>query len=96
VLHCPGKRGLTVAQDDRRPRGRPPKPSGERRDHQVTTYFNDTERAMVTIAAELYDMSVSEFVRCCAMATAHHIRPELDEVEEAVLLLAEARIPAEA
>ena len=51
---------------------------------------------MIRQAAELYDMSISEYVRRCAMATAHHLMPELAAMEEAVIGLAYASAPAEA
>jgi len=83
--------------DDKKPRrGRPRKPDTERRSHAVRTHLNDKERAMVIEAAGLYDMSVSEYVRSCAMATAHAVAPDLESIERAVVGLASSQKPAEA
>jgi len=51
---------------------------------------------MVIEAAGLYDMSVSEYVRSCAMATAHAVAPDLESIERAVVGLASSQKPAEA
>lgn len=83
--------------DDKKPRrGRPRKPDAERRSHAVRTYVNDNERSMIKAAAVMYDMSVGEFIRSCAMATAHVVAPNDDTIERAVVGLAASQKPAEA
>lgn len=83
--------------DNKKPkRGRPPKPKEERRTFHVQASINEQERYMIRQAARLYDMSVSEFVRSCAMATAHHVAPEIEGIERAVIELAASRMPGEA
>jgi len=83
--------------DDKKPkRGRPCKPAAERRTYHVRASLNERERDMIREAARLYDMSLSEFVRSCAMATAHHVAPEIEGIERAVIELAASRQPGEA
>jgi len=41
-------------------------------------------------------MTISEYVRSCAMATAHSVMPELEAIQEAVVGMAYAYAPAEA
>ncbi len=77
-------------------RHRPGKDSEGVRRHRVCGIVSEQERDMIRQAAECYDMSVSEYVRSCAMATAHHIMPEIEALESAVVELAYASEPAEA
>ena len=82
--------------DEKKPKGRPCKPESERRRYSVRASLNERERDLIRQAARLYDMSLSEFVRSCAMATAHHVAPEIEGIERAVLELAASRQPGEA
>jgi uncharacterized protein (DUF1778 family) len=77
-------------------RHRPGKQAENPRRQKVSASVSEHERAMILQAAELYDMTISEYLRSCAMATAHSVMPELEAIEEAVVGLAYAYAPGEA
>jgi len=76
--------------------GRPRKREEDKRRHPLRAYCNDRERALIVEAAEAYDMSVGEFIRACALATAHVVCPELSQLSELAVSMAANATPAEA
>ena len=57
---------------------------------------SDGELGLITRAAELYDMPIGEFVRCCALATAHAVDNQPSPADGIIEWLSVNTRPAEA
>ena len=83
-----------MADHDPQPR-RPPE--ADRRRHELRCYVNDSDRALIREAARDEGVSVSEYLRLCALMVAREVKGmEVFDTRELVAAVLNATRPADA
>lgn len=67
-----------------------------KRTARISVYVSPGEAELLRHGAGLFDMSLSEFVRACALAAAHEAKGEEASIDAALTGLALVTAPAEA